>query len=69
MLNKIIDYIEVYHDEKIDGVQVKRFKIHYSCIGLIKIPNMPSAPESEVLIKTRKGVAISYSSSKNAVNL
>ena len=69
MLNELIDYIEVYHAEKIDGVQVQKFKIHYNCIGLIDIPNMPSIPEPEVLIQTRKGVAVSYSSSENVVNL
>lgn len=36
MLNELIDKIEVYQAEKIDGKKVQRLKIHYNCIGAMK---------------------------------
>ena len=68
MLNELVDYIEVYQAEKIDGVHVQKLKIHYNCVGSIEIPNILPLPQPEVLIQTRKGVAISYSQSQTVVN-
>ena len=61
MLNELIDRIEVSHAEKIDGVQVQKLKIHYACVGSIEIPDALPLPEPDVLVQTRKGVAVSYS--------
>ena len=69
MLNELVDYIEVYQAEKIDGVHAQKLKIHYSCVGSIEIPNILPLPQPEVLIQTRKGVAVSYSQSQQVVNL
>jgi hypothetical protein len=66
MLNELVDYIEVHHAEKIDGVHVQKLKIHYNCVGSIEIPNIL---QPEVLIQSRKGVAVSYSFSQKVVNL
>lgn len=69
MLSELIDFIEVYQAEKIDGVHVQKLKIHYNCVGSIEIPNILPLPQPEVLIQTRKGVAVSYSQSQQVVNL
>jgi hypothetical protein len=69
MLNELVDYIEVYQAEKADGVHVQKLKIHYNCVGSIEIPNVLPLPQPEVLIQTRKGVAVSYSQSQKVVNL
>ena len=69
ILNELVDYIEVHHAEKIDGVHIQKLKIHYNCVGSIGIPKVLPLPQPEVLIQTRKGVAVSYSQSQNVVNL
>ena len=68
MLNEFVDYIEVYHAEKIEGVKTQRLKIHYNCVGSIEIPEILPLPKPEVLIQTRKGVAVSYSPSRKAIH-
>ena len=40
MLNELVDYIEVYQAEKIDGVHTQKLKIHYNCVGSIEIPSV-----------------------------
>ena len=66
MLNELVDFIEVYHAEKIDGVWKQRLRIHYNCIGSITIPEtLLEAPS--ILIQTRKGVALSYTPAQIAM--
>lgn len=65
MLTELIEYIEVHHAEKIDGVHVQKIRIHYNCVGSIEIPEM--LPEPEVLIQTRKGITVSYSAAQEAM--
>lgn len=60
MLNELIDKIEVYHAEKIDGKKVQRLKIHYNCIGAIEIPDFEKLPQNNVQIHTRQGVDVHY---------
>ena len=67
MLNELVDYIEVHHAEKIDGVHAQKLIIHYNCVGTVEIPNVLPLPLPEVTIQTRKGVAVSYSQSQQAV--
>ena len=67
MLNELVDYIEVYQAEKINGVHAQKLKIHYNCVGTVEIPNVLPLPLPEVTIQTRKGVAVSYSFSQQAV--
>lgn len=62
LLNELIDYIEVHQSEKVDGVNIQRLNIHYRCVGLLEIPDI--LPSPEVSLKTRKGVAVSYSGTK-----
>lgn len=60
MLNELIDKIEVYQAEKIDGKKVQRLKIHYNCIGAIEIPDFEKLPRNNVSIHTRQGVDVQY---------
>jgi hypothetical protein len=60
MLNELIERIEVYHAEKVDGVHVQHLVIHYTCIGPIEIPEEPDLPKPEVMVNTRKGVMVTY---------
>ena len=58
MLSELIDKIEVYHAEIIDGVKTQRLNIHYNCVGLIEIPTEIQLSEPEVVIQTRRVVAV-----------
>ena len=64
MLTELIERIEVFHAEKVDGVHVQRLRIHYSFVGAIEIPDSLPLPEPEVVVNTRKGVAVSYAAQK-----
>ena len=44
MLNELVEKIEVYNAEKIDGEWVQRLRIHYNCVGEMNIPNEPALP-------------------------
>ena len=60
MLNELVEKIEVYNAEKIDGEWVQRLRIHYNCVGEMNIPNEPTLPIPAVTVNTRKGVFVSY---------
>ena len=60
MLNELVEKIEVYNAEKIDGEWVQRLRIHYNCVGEMNIPNEPELPIPAVTVNTRKGVFVSY---------
>ena len=60
MLNELVEKIEVYNAEKIDGEWVQRLRIHYNCVGKMNIPNEPALPIPAVTVNTRKGVFVSY---------
>lgn len=60
MLNELIDKIEVYQAEKINGERVQRIKIHYNCIGDINIHNLEKLPENNVSVHTKLGVDIKF---------
>ncbi len=68
MLNELIERIEAHQADKVDGVQVQRLIIHYNCFGTIEVPDILSLPQPEIVIQTRKGVAVSYSPSQSFVN-
>ena len=59
MLNELVEKIEVYNAEKIDGEWVQRLRIHYNCVGKMNIPNEPALPIPAVTVNTRKGVFVS----------
>ncbi len=67
MLNELIEKIEVFNAEKIDGVWVQRLRIHYNCVGAIEIPKVLPLPIPNVTVNTRKGVFVNYAPSELAV--
>ena len=60
MLNELVEKIEVYNAEKIDGEWVQRLRIQYNCVGEMNIPNEPALPIPAVTVNTRKVVFVSY---------
>lgn len=61
MVTELIDHIDVYHAEKVDGVTCQRVVIHYHFIGAFIAPKREDIPEAVILMQTRKGVAVCYS--------
>ena len=60
MLNELIEKIEVFNAEKVDGVWEQRLRIHYNCVGAIEIADLIPLPAPEVSVNTRKGVVVNY---------
>ena len=60
MLNELVEKIEVYSAAKTDGEWVQRLRIHYNCVGEMKIPSELALPTPAVTVNTRKGVFVSY---------
>ena len=71
MVAELIDHIEVYHTEKQDGVTNQRVDIHvdihYNCISAFDVPDRRKIPETDMIMETRKGVALSYAPERLAV--
>ena len=67
MLNELVEKIEVFNAEKIDGVWEQRLRIHYNCVGTIEIPTVLPLPIPEVSVNTRKGVVVNYAPCELAV--
>ena len=67
MVAELIDHIEVYHAEKQDGVTNQQVVIHYNCIGAFEVPDRKKIPEADIIMETRKGVAVSYAPAQIAV--
>ena len=67
MVAELIDHIEVYHAEKQDGITNQRVDIHYNCIGAFDVPDRQKIPEADIIMETRKGVALSYAPEQVAV--
>ena len=61
MVGELIDHIDVYHAEKQDGVTNQRVVIHYNCIGAFDVPDRRKIQEADIIMETRKGIALSYS--------
>ena len=67
MVTELIEYIEVYPAEKqSDGITTQQVTIHYNCIGAFVVPDRRDIPEVDILMETRKGVAVSYVPAKIA---
>ena len=58
MLNELIERVEVFQTQKIDGFHVQRLRIHYHVIGAIEFPD--TYPIPEIIVHTRKGVLLKY---------
>lgn len=67
MVAELIQYIEVYPAVKEDGVTNQRVTIHYNCIGAFEVPDRRKIPERDILLETRKGVALSYAPTQIAI--
>ena len=67
MVTELIDHIDVYHAEKRDGITNQRVVIHYNCIGAFDVPDRRKIPEADIIMETRKGVALSYAPAQAAV--
>ena len=67
MVAELIEYIEVYPAVKEDGVTNQRVTIHYNCIGAFEVPDRRKIPERDILLETRKGVALSYAPTQIAI--
>ena len=67
MVSELIDHIDVYHAEKRDGVTNQQVVIHYNCIGAFDVPDRKKIPEADIIMETRKGVAVSYAPAQIAV--
>ena len=67
MVGELIDHIDVYPAVKEDGVTKQRVVIFYNCIGTFEVPDRRKIPEQDILLETRKGVAVSYAPSQVAV--
>jgi len=63
MLSELIERIEVFHTEKIDGINRQRIRIHYNFAGTINIPDELELPE--ISVQTRKGVTVNYAPQMN----
>ena len=67
MVAELIDHIEVYPAVKEDGITNQRVTIHYNCIGAFEVPDRRKIPERDILLETRKGVALSYAPAQIAI--
>ena len=67
MVAELIDHIEVYHAEKQDGITNQRVVIHYNCIGAFDVLDRRKTLEADIIMETRKGVALSYAPEQVAV--
>jgi len=63
ILREFVDKIIVHHRQRVNGVDEQRIEIFYNCVGKIEIPVLAKVPDTEVMLQTRKGVAVSYSQS------
>jgi len=66
MVAELIDHIDVYQAEKSEGIHTQRIVIHYNCIGQFAVPSAKNIPETNIVVETRKGVAVSYSPERSA---
>lgn len=64
MLNELIEKIEVFQTEIVDGKRTQKIVIYYNCIGAISIPEDVSIPDAEITLNTRRGVQVLYQPQK-----
>lgn len=65
MVNELIDHIDVFQSEKINGEWVQKLTIHYNCIGALFIPDTDALPAPDVTVNTRRGVFVTYEPARN----
>ena len=61
--------LAIAHSLGFDVVQItnQRVTIHYNCIGAFEVPDRRKIPERDILLETRKGVALSYAPTQIAI--
>ena len=64
MVNDLIDHIEVYQAEKVDGVWEQRLTIHYNVVCPVTIPEDLPLPVPEITVNTRQGVWVNYAATQ-----
>lgn len=64
MVNELIDHIEVFQAEKVDGVWEQRLTIHYNVVGPVTVPEDLPLPVPEISVNTRQGVWVNYAASQ-----
>lgn len=67
MLNELVERIDVFHAERVEGEHRQKVRIHYNCVGTIDIPALPTIFDCKVQMQTRKGVVVTYSSLQEAI--
>lgn len=67
ILAELIDHIDVYKPEIVDGGRTQRIVIHYNCIDTIEIPEEAAIPVPEISVNTRKGVTLTYAATSFAI--
>ena len=67
MVTELIDHIDVYHAERVDGLISQRVVIHYNCIDVFDVPVWENISDFDILIETRKGVTMCYAPLDKAV--
>ena len=67
MVAELIQYIEVYPAVKEDSITNQRVTIHYNCTGAFEVPDRRKIPDRDILLETRKGVALSYAPAQIAI--
>ena len=67
MVGELIGHIDAYPTVKEDGITNQRVVIFYNCIGAFEVPDRRKIPEADIIMETRKGVAVSYAPSQVAV--
>ena len=67
MVSELIEKIEVFHAEKIDGQTVQRLNIYYNFVGELELPGFTEVPVTETKLNTRQGVDVIYSPKLQAV--
>jgi len=60
MVTELIDHIVVFHAEKNEGITNQKVIINYNCIGEFQVPDWDNIPDLDIIIETRKGVALCY---------
>jgi DNA invertase Pin-like site-specific DNA recombinase len=61
MVAELIDHIDVHRIEKAGEESTQRVTIYYYCIGSFTVPDWNNIPDIDIILPTRKGVAVSYS--------
>lgn len=60
ILHELIDKIEVYQIQGTCKNRTREIIIHYTFVGVLNLPKMPSLPD-KVVLNVRQGVAVTYS--------